>query len=140
MIKTLSLCPTCYKKIEAFIDIKNGMAVMTKECDVHGPFSAIVERSAQHVSDFYRIETLGNNILLLFTPITHVICHVHGVIIRWGRKLCIRFHIMIRYWGCIRGRGLICYYPVGSLRFVPITFNLSVKLTRMVGKRRPLRT
>jgi len=61
MIKTLSLCPTCYKKIEAFIDIKNGMAVMTKECDVHGPFSAIVERSAQHVSDFYRIETLGNN-------------------------------------------------------------------------------
>lgn len=61
MIKTLSLCPTCYRKVEAEISFQNGMVVMTKDCPEHGPTSAIVERDIQHVSNFYSCGTLGNN-------------------------------------------------------------------------------
>lgn len=61
MIKTLSLCPTCYRKVEAEITFQNGMAVMTKHCEEHGPFSAIVEKDMQHVSNFYSCGTKGNN-------------------------------------------------------------------------------
>jgi len=61
MIKTISLCPTCYKKIEATISFIDGQAIMHKECDKHGKFSAIVDKDAQHVSNFYRYGSLGKN-------------------------------------------------------------------------------
>jgi len=61
MINTLSLCPTCYRKVEAQISFQNGLVVMTKFCPEHGPFSAIVERDIQHFSNFYSEGTLGNN-------------------------------------------------------------------------------
>ena len=42
MLTTLSLCPTCYKKIPAEIHFTDGV-VMVKECDVHGQFIGLVE-------------------------------------------------------------------------------------------------
>jgi len=70
MIKTLSLCPTCYAKIPAEIQNQNGMVVMTKECPVHGPFSAVVEKDITHVSNFYSRGSMGRN--------NSIIIHVHG--------------------------------------------------------------
>lgn len=61
MIETISLCNTCYKKIPATITCKDGAAVMVKECDVHGKMEAVVDTSFQHVSNFYRPGTMGNN-------------------------------------------------------------------------------
>lgn len=66
MIETISLCPTCYKKIPASIYPKDGQAIMDKECDVHGKFTALVEKSWKHVSNFYKQGTLGrNNIIII---------------------------------------------------------------------------
>ena len=68
MINTLSLCPTCYKKIPADINYQGGLVVMTKICDEHGPFTAVVEKSIQHVSNFYSEGTLGkNNSIIIHT-------------------------------------------------------------------------
>ena len=68
MIKTLSLCPVCYQKIEADIQFQNGMVVMTKHCPAHGPFSSVVEKDIQHVSNFYHAGTLGrNNTIIIHT-------------------------------------------------------------------------
>jgi len=61
MINTLSLCPICYRKIEAQISFQNGLVVMSKTCPEHGPFSAVVEKDSQHFSNFYSEGTLGNN-------------------------------------------------------------------------------
>ena len=61
MIRTLSLCPTCYKKIPAEIIFHDGSAWMLKTCDQHGQFSAQVERDASFFSAFYREGTLGRN-------------------------------------------------------------------------------
>lgn len=70
MINTLSLCPTCYRKIEANISFQNGLVVMSKTCPEHGPFSAIVEKDIQHFSNFYSEGTLGRN--------NTIIIHSHG--------------------------------------------------------------
>lgn len=70
MINTLSLCPVCYKKIEAHINFQNELVVMSKICPEHGPFSAIVEKNIQHFSNFYFEGTLGNN--------NTIIIHTHG--------------------------------------------------------------
>lgn len=69
MIETLSLCNVCYKKIPAFVYSKNGEAWMKKECDVHGKFEAMCEKSYQHWSNFYRYGTMGNN--------NSIIVHIH---------------------------------------------------------------
>lgn len=69
MVKTLSLCGTCYKKIPASIQIQDGMVVMTKTCSEHGPQSAIVEKDPTHFSNFYKYGTLGNN--------STIIIHAH---------------------------------------------------------------
>jgi organic radical activating enzyme len=69
MLNTLSLCPTCYKKIPAEIHFADGV-VMVKECDVHGQFVAIVEKSIEHFSNFYEYGTLGNS--------NTIIVHVHN--------------------------------------------------------------
>ena len=61
VIKTLSLCPTCYKKIQAEIQYQNGLVVITKHCDVHGPFTSIVEKDIQHFANFYEHGSEGNN-------------------------------------------------------------------------------
>ena len=61
MLKTLSLCSTCYRKVEAGIDYQNGSVVMIKECPEHGTTSAMVEKDIQHFSNFYSEGTLGNN-------------------------------------------------------------------------------
>lgn len=70
MIETLSLCPTCYKKIPAVIQMKDGMVMMAKTCDEHGPFSAVVEKDQQHFSNFYEYGTLGKN--------NTIIIHAHN--------------------------------------------------------------
>lgn len=70
MIRTLSLCPVCYKKIPAWISFVKGAAVMNKQCDEHGPFSSIVEKDAQHVANFYQYGTMGNN--------NTIIIHAHN--------------------------------------------------------------
>ena len=61
MLNTLSLCPTCYKKIPARIIFQDGAAWMFKECDVHGKFSALVENDANFFTSFYKEGTLGKN-------------------------------------------------------------------------------
>jgi len=93
MIHTLSLCNVCYKKIPAKIIFTDGMAVMTKECDVHGPFTAIVEKDIQHVSNFYHRGTLGNN--------NTIIIHTHN--------------------GCNMDCSW-CYYPMGKEKMQPFSY------------------
>lgn len=70
MIETLSLCPTCYKKIQAEIYFIDGQAIMKKNCDQHGDFSAVVEKDAQHFSSFYELGTMDNN--------NTIIIHAHN--------------------------------------------------------------
>lgn len=70
MIPTLSLCPTCYKKIQAEINFQNGMVVMTKTCDVHGAFTSVVEKDIKHFAKFYEYGSLGNN--------NTIIIHAHN--------------------------------------------------------------
>lgn len=70
MINTLSLCPTCYRKVEAQITFQNGLVVMTKFCPEHGPSSGIMEKDIQHFSNFYSEGTLGKN--------NTIIIHTHG--------------------------------------------------------------
>jgi MoaA/NifB/PqqE/SkfB family radical SAM enzyme len=93
MIKTLSLCPVCYRKVEAAIIFQNGMVVMTKECPEHGPFSAVVEKDIQHVSNFYSLGTLGNN--------NTIIIHTHD---QCNMKCS---------W---------CYYPMGAEPMHPFSY------------------
>lgn len=93
MIKTLSLCPTCFRKIEAEIVYRDGMVMMDKECPEHGKFSAVVERDIQHVSNFYHRGTLGNNNTIIIH--THDQCN------------------MACPW---------CYYPMGSEPMHPFSY------------------
>lgn len=43
---TISFCPTCYKKIQAEVFIRDGSVFMQKSCSKHGDFEAMVERDA----------------------------------------------------------------------------------------------
>jgi len=61
VIKTLSLCPVCYKKIPADIINHDGAVWMFKECDVHGKFSALMETDSAFFTAFYKEGTLGKN-------------------------------------------------------------------------------
>jgi len=70
MIETLSLCPTCYKKIPAYIATENGMVMMRKTCDEHGPFSAVMEKDPMHFSNFYEYGTMNRN--------NTIIIHAHN--------------------------------------------------------------
>lgn len=45
---TVSLCPTCYKQIPAYIDAHQDGVFLNKRCSEHGPFSAMVERSPEY--------------------------------------------------------------------------------------------
>jgi len=92
-MKTLSLCPTCYKKIPAEIIFRDGMALMVKTCDVHGPFTAVVEKSIQHVNSFYQPGTMGRN--------NTIIIHAHDQ--------C----NMTCSW---------CYYPMGQENMKPFSY------------------
>lgn len=66
MVKTLSLCPTCYRKIPATITITDGVVIMSKTCPDHGPTTAVVEKSIEHFSNFYRYGSLGrNNVIII---------------------------------------------------------------------------
>jgi hypothetical protein len=61
MINTISLCPVCYKKIEATLSYEDNLVVMRKECNVHGKFEAIVEKDASFFGHHYQYGTLGKN-------------------------------------------------------------------------------
>lgn len=91
MIHTLSLCPVCYKKVNADIINHDGAAWMFKECDVHGKFSALVEHDASFLTTFYKEGTLGLN--------RSIIVHSHNecnMSCKW------------------------CYYPMGRERILPV--------------------
>jgi uncharacterized radical SAM superfamily Fe-S cluster-containing enzyme len=45
-MKTKSLCPICYKEIDADIYV-DGKVIMEKECLEHGPFSGVVENDSR---------------------------------------------------------------------------------------------
>ena len=45
MIETTSLCPKCYKEIKAVVYLEDGKAMMSKICEEHGLFKAVVEES-----------------------------------------------------------------------------------------------
>ena len=90
MIRTLSLCPTCYKKIPADIIFHDGAAWMMKKCDQHGEFSSLVDRDASFVTSFYKSGTLGRN--------KSIIVHSHN---QCNMKCS---------W---------CYYPMGEEQILP---------------------
>lgn len=91
MIRTLSLCPTCFKKIPADIINHDGSVWMFKECDVHGKFSALMETDGQFFSTFYREGTLGLN--------KSIIVHSHN-----GCNMSCKW----------------CYYPMGKERILSV--------------------
>lgn len=61
MIKTLSMCPVCYKKIPANIVVHEGSAWMHKECEEHGKFAHMVDPDASLITNFYNTGTMGLN-------------------------------------------------------------------------------
>ena len=63
---------------------------MNKTCDVHGDFTAIVEKDIQHFSNFYQFGSLGNN--------NTIILHIHD--------------------GC-NMKCSWCYYPMGKEKMYP---------------------
>jgi hypothetical protein len=65
-MQTLSICPTCYKKIPAKIVFSEGKVLMQKSCLEHGSFESVMETDIQHFSNFYRVGTKGlnNNIII----------------------------------------------------------------------------
>ena len=69
MIKTFSMCPTCYKRIPASISIKDGTAVMDKKCPSHGKTSAVVDPDGAMFLRQYNRGTMGINKAIL-VPIT----------------------------------------------------------------------
>lgn len=69
MMKTLSMCPTCYRRVPAQIIYRDGAAWMVKNCPVHGDFDAMVDPDAGHVTQFYNTTTLDRNRCVL-VPIT----------------------------------------------------------------------
>jgi pyruvate-formate lyase-activating enzyme len=69
MIKTFSMCPSCYKRIPAAISIKDGAAIMRKTCPAHGKFSAVVDPDGSMVLRQYNQGSLGLNKALLI-PVT----------------------------------------------------------------------
>lgn len=69
MIVTMSICPTCYRKIPADIVVHDGAAWMHKECPVHGKFAAMVEKDSSIINTFYDTGTAGYNKSIL-VPIT----------------------------------------------------------------------
>jgi len=68
-----------------------------KECEEHGPFTSIVEKSTRHVSNFYTRGTLGNN--------NTIIIHIHND--------C----NMTCSW---------CYYPKGTEKMHPFQYYNSI--------------
>lgn len=56
MKTTTSLCPICYKKINATIETDFSGIVMKKSCDMHGNFEAVVEKDIL----FYTIWSANN--------------------------------------------------------------------------------
>jgi len=69
MIITMSMCPTCYKKIPADIVVHDGSAWMHKECPDHGKFVSMVEKDATIINTFYNTGTAGHNKSIL-VPVT----------------------------------------------------------------------
>jgi hypothetical protein len=45
--KTKSICPVCFKVIDATIFVENSKVFMKKSCDNHGEFRALLERDAE---------------------------------------------------------------------------------------------
>lgn len=93
MIKTLSLCPVCYKKIEADISIVDNEVKMMKVCNSHGEFISTVEKDITHFSNFYELGTIGIN--------KTIIIHIHN---QCNMKCP---------W---------CYYPMGEEKMHPFDF------------------
>ncbi len=75
-IQTLSICPECYKRIPADIVIRDGAAWMTKTCDVHGDFEALVDPDASLIMQHYNTGTRGLNkaVLVPITPECNMSC------------------------------------------------------------------
>ena len=69
MIKTLSICSTCYKRIPASIVIRDGAAYMVKNCPVHGEQEHLIDPDASIVIDNHNTTTEGINKAIL-VPIT----------------------------------------------------------------------
>ena len=54
--KTKSVCPECFKMIDAFVVEENGKIYMDKECDKHGKFKLLLSfhpKYYKYLSDFY---------------------------------------------------------------------------------------
>ncbi len=70
--KTRSVCPTCLKEIEAEIYEKNDKIVMIKECNEHGSFEGIVEKSPEFYKKTMNKKRIRNRMVHSFLiPITH---------------------------------------------------------------------
>ncbi|MEQ8170316.1 MAG: hypothetical protein ABRQ38_15635, partial [Candidatus Eremiobacterota bacterium] len=53
---TKSLCPECYKKIDATVAADGDRVIMIKTCQTHGTFRGLVEKDV----DFYKKITSAN--------------------------------------------------------------------------------
>ena len=69
MIRTFSMCPTCYKRIPARIEIEGGAAIMSKDCPKHGSFRALIDPDGGMLLRNYNTGTLGFNKAVL-VPVT----------------------------------------------------------------------
>ena len=69
MIRTLSICSECYKRIPATINVRDGIAYLEKVCPNHGKSEAIIDTDASVVIDNYNTTTEGLNKAIL-VPVT----------------------------------------------------------------------
>ncbi len=49
--KTKSVCPECFKMIDAFIVEEHGKVYMNKECDKHGKFKLLLSFHPRYYKD-----------------------------------------------------------------------------------------
>lgn len=69
MINTFSICPECYKRIQAEIIVKDNAAWLAKKCDKHGYFCELIDPDASMVLRNYNTGTIGRNKAIL-VPVT----------------------------------------------------------------------
>lgn len=80
MTVTASLCPTCYREIEARLFVADGAVMMRKTCPVHGETVAMVERDAtfwracQQSGGGFSVDAYGQMSLIEVTDRCNLTC------------------------------------------------------------------
>lgn len=61
-LKTLSLCPTCLKKVEAEVFEEDGEVIIKKECEEHGKFRDIYWSDSELYEKYKKYEYIGDKL------------------------------------------------------------------------------